>query len=463
MTWNGTRRVQTPSELPAARRRPRRRPAVLLAALAFALAALIVPASGATKTTAANTLDLAVAGWSDRYSVSRYEETSSRIAYSGSWTSRFNRDYYLDHVKSANARGAKATFTVKGTAVAWIGPKGPTRGKASVYLDGKWIKSVSTYATRFDAHAVLFVAPLSSATTHKLTIVVQGTSGHPTVAVDRFVVRGAPKSTSSGGGTSPAPAPGGTTSGAIVVTKDNVVIDGKTIVGTGTGSGIKAHGTASDPIQNLTIRNCVIKGFTIGIDIVHVNHLVIENCVIDNSRYAGIMVISGIGGRIAHNTIRKVGYYTSLSTSFQNNAYGIALTRYASSNFTADPRTSDYVVTGNTVEDVPYWHCFDTHAGQRITFSDNIARRCPRAFFITADGINSPPKSITITGNRMEQAVAVSGGTNQKAVTLVNLQTGAVTNNAVSSTYGTPYVYDYLGINSAGSSNVTISGQKTIP
>ena len=121
------------------------------------------------------------------------------------------------------------------------------------------------------------------------------------------------------------------------------------------------------------------------------------------------------------------------------------------------------MVDGNLVTDVPLWHCYDTHAGANITFSNNISRRCPRAYFITVDGIGTRPLAISLIGNRLEAGVQVSGGTNMTAVTLVNLQTGTITNNAISATYGAPYVYDYLGIAPAGSTNLTIAGQTVIP
>jgi hypothetical protein len=248
----------------------------------------------------------------------------------------------------------------------------------------------------------------------------------------------------------------------IVVTTNNVTIDGVTISSSGTsGAGIDVVGTAANPIRNLTIRNCKIHGFKEGILARHVVNLVIENCVIEDANYAGIGVYSGVGGRITGNTVRRIGYSrTNLGVpGVENNAYGITLDHYAYTNLTADPYTSDFVVSGNVVEDVPLWHCYDTHAGQRITFSNNVSRRCPRAFFITSDATNRRPAQITLSGNRMEQAVTKSGGTTKIAVTLVGLQGGAITNNSISRTYPTPYVYDYLG-NSTG---VTISGTTVIP
>ena len=65
---------------------------------------------------------------------------------------------------------------------------------------------------------------------------------------------------------------------------------GVTIIGTGSGTGISAIGTAKDPIENLTIRDCTIRGFETGIDVRHVKNLTIENCTIDDSTYAGILV-----------------------------------------------------------------------------------------------------------------------------------------------------------------------------
>jgi parallel beta-helix repeat protein len=266
----------------------------------------------------------------------------------------------------------------------------------------------------------------------------------------------------------PVPTPRPTsTSGPIVVTANDVTIDGVTITGVvnGSGGGIRATGTAANPIRNLTIRNCTIKGFNVGIALYYVANVTIENCTITDAAYAGILIYSGVGGRIAGNTVQRIGVgRTSLTVSgVENNAYGIALSRIAGSSFTSDPRSSNFVVDGNLVTDVPLWHCYDTHAGANITFSNNTSRACPRAYFITGDAAGNHPQSITLTNNHLQPGVQVSGGTNLTAITLVNLNTGTITNNAISATYGSPYVYDYLGIDPAGSTNLTISGQTVTP
>jgi parallel beta-helix repeat protein len=258
-------------------------------------------------------------------------------------------------------------------------------------------------------------------------------------------------------------APAAVASDPIVVSKDDVTIEGVAIRGSGAGSGIRAVGTAADPIDNLTIRDCFISGFEVGIEVRHVRNLVIERCTIDDSVYAGILVYSSQDGRISENTIRKVGFYTPLDTTYENNAYGIALTRLASPDYLTHPRTSDFIVEGNLIEDVPYWHCLDTHAGERITFTDNVTRRCPRAIFITTDGLATRPSDITVSANRLEQGLEVEGGTNLVAITLVNVQVGTVRDNEISTTYPQPFVQDYLGEDPAGSTDVSVSGSRAIP
>jgi Right handed beta helix region len=266
------------------------------------------------------------------------------------------------------------------------------------------------------------------------------------------------------GATLPSPTPPSTTSPPIVVTTNDVTIDGVTITSSGqTGDAIQAIGTASEPITNLTIRNCTIDGFNMGIEARHVVNLVIENCLIEDANYAGIAVYSGVGGRISGNTIRRIGYArTDLTVpDVGNNAYGITLDRSTvSGSFVLDPRSSDFLVDGNLIEDVPLWMGLNTHAGSNITFSNNTVRRCPRAIFIAGDSAGNLPENINVTGNTLEQAVTKTGGTTDiEGVLYSQLQGGSITNNAISSTYGTPGYFDFQGL----STGVTISGNTVIP
>ena len=197
MYWDGSHWVDetpkpTPSLAPATRRW---RDWSATGLMGFALVALIIPTIGAFAATSGASAP--ISSWSASYAVATYQEDSSRIRYSGNWVNVSYPDYYGGHVRSTDGPGATATLSFTGTAVVWVGPVGPTRGAAKLYLDGAYLKTVNTYASSFRARAVLLKQLFSGSAAHTLSIVVQGTSGHPTVAVDEFIVRGSPKVTAA--------------------------------------------------------------------------------------------------------------------------------------------------------------------------------------------------------------------------------------------------------------------------
>ena len=116
----------------------------------------------------------------------RYSERSSLIAYTGSWSRAEHRSYRGDAVRQAKRKGQTATFRFIGSQVAWNAPKGPTRGKARVYIDGQYVKTVDLYARRFDARNRIYTKAFAQSGAHALTISVVGTKGRPVVAIDEF-------------------------------------------------------------------------------------------------------------------------------------------------------------------------------------------------------------------------------------------------------------------------------------
>jgi hypothetical protein len=84
--------------------------------------------------------------------------------------------------------GAKASLVFTGDRIRLIGPSGPTRGKAKVYIDGRLKATVNLYSARFQARRVLFSAAVQDGS-HRITIVAVATRGRPVVAIDAFEVR----------------------------------------------------------------------------------------------------------------------------------------------------------------------------------------------------------------------------------------------------------------------------------
>ncbi|WDL97881.1 beta-galactosidase [Alicyclobacillus sp. ALC3] len=107
-----------------------------------------------------------------------YGDTNSALQYSGTWTPVKNQSYtsgdYQNSEDFSNQTGASVTVKFTGTAVQWIGPKAANHGIANVYLDGKKVAAVDSYAPSTEFQQVLYGVSGLSNTTHTLKIVVSG-------------------------------------------------------------------------------------------------------------------------------------------------------------------------------------------------------------------------------------------------------------------------------------------------
>ena len=119
-----------------------------------------------------------------------FDESSLAIEFSGGWGEAEFARYNGGQVRYAIASGATAWFTFTGTSIAWVGPMGPTRGEANVYLDEELVATVDVYASRYRPRAEIFSQAFDRLGTHTITIEVAGTPGRETIAVDEFVVGG---------------------------------------------------------------------------------------------------------------------------------------------------------------------------------------------------------------------------------------------------------------------------------
>jgi hypothetical protein len=118
----------------------------------------------------------------------RASESSSSVTYRGKWKTAKGSKYIGGKAKYATKRGAKVSFTFEGRSVAVVGPKGPTRGKAKVYVDGRYIKTINLHSRTYRGRQVVFAYNWSRAGDHRVSLVVRGTKRHPMVAIDAFYV-----------------------------------------------------------------------------------------------------------------------------------------------------------------------------------------------------------------------------------------------------------------------------------
>jgi hypothetical protein len=116
----------------------------------------------------------------------RIGETNVGVVYAGRWQSARHNGYADRSVLYADRSGATATYTFYAKSVAWVGPVGPTRGRARVAIDGKVVGTVDLRRSRFTPRVTIFDRSWKHVGTHTITITVVG-SGRP-VAIDEFVI-----------------------------------------------------------------------------------------------------------------------------------------------------------------------------------------------------------------------------------------------------------------------------------
>jgi len=107
-----------------------------------------------------------------------------------------------------------------------------------------------------------------------------------------------------------------TSGNAITVNINNVTIDcnGFKIGGLAAGVGSQADGIRADARQNITIRNCGIRGFYRGINLnAGAGHLVEDNRL-DNNLSVGIQLYGGENNRVQRNRVYDTGGSTFFAT-----------------------------------------------------------------------------------------------------------------------------------------------------
>jgi subtilisin len=120
------------------------------------------------------------------FATPRYAGEEVRLR--GSWTSYANSRTYSERPAYSKQSGARARLDFVGRSVSWIATKGPTRGKARVYIDGVLVARVDLYASTRRHRRVVFSRSWASQRSHRIVVEVVGTKGRPRVDVDAIVV-----------------------------------------------------------------------------------------------------------------------------------------------------------------------------------------------------------------------------------------------------------------------------------
>ena len=122
------------------------------------------------------------------YKLSLFQENTSAVKYSTGWTRQTLSGANGGSVDFATVKGKTATLTFTGFQVAWMSTQGPTRGSATVKLDSGTPATINTNTSSLKTAEIVDVVTAAANGSHKLEVNVLGTSGHPRIDVDAFVV-----------------------------------------------------------------------------------------------------------------------------------------------------------------------------------------------------------------------------------------------------------------------------------
>jgi hypothetical protein len=120
--------------------------------------------------------------------VTVFDEASHDVHFSGGWGEAEFAGYNGGQVRYAVAAKTTVSFSFHGSSISWIGPKGPTRGQARIYIDDELIGTVDVYTAHYRPRATIFSKTFDRVGSHTIRIEVIGTPGRQTIALDEFDV-----------------------------------------------------------------------------------------------------------------------------------------------------------------------------------------------------------------------------------------------------------------------------------
>jgi len=117
-----------------------------------------------------------------------YQEGTSLAKYSGTWSTSSSSTASGGKIRTSSQANAYVEFHRAAMAMAVVGRRGPTSGKAKVYVDGVLVSTIDLYRSTSQSRVVLFSHAWSTVATHTVRVVVVGTAGRPRVDIDAFAI-----------------------------------------------------------------------------------------------------------------------------------------------------------------------------------------------------------------------------------------------------------------------------------
>jgi hypothetical protein len=122
-----------------------------------------------------------------------WQESSTRLTYTGAWTAQSVPGAYGGSLKYTTASDASVAGAFFAEGIAWVSETGPTMGKATVYVDGVAVKTVNLYSASVHEAQIVWKEGWSTPQVkHSIKIVAKGTAGRPRVDLDALLTLNIP-------------------------------------------------------------------------------------------------------------------------------------------------------------------------------------------------------------------------------------------------------------------------------
>jgi hypothetical protein len=122
------------------------------------------------------------------YRATGYSEVGRSVTYSGRWGSSTSAAYLDGTARYSVTPGSAASFRFTGKSLAVIGRRGPTSGRARVYVNGAYLTTIDLYSPTTQDRMVIFHRYWSTSATRTIRIVLAGPTSRPRVTIDGFFV-----------------------------------------------------------------------------------------------------------------------------------------------------------------------------------------------------------------------------------------------------------------------------------
>ncbi len=106
----------------------------------------------------------------------------------GKWYSQADSKASGDYTHYAESAGARSTLTFTGRAIAFVAPRGPDRGEARIFINGKEVALIDLGASKESARRLAFTRTWAESAERTIQVVVVGTNKRPRVDVDAYLV-----------------------------------------------------------------------------------------------------------------------------------------------------------------------------------------------------------------------------------------------------------------------------------